>query len=282
VGTLRLDAGSRPPLTTGHSRVFARRRFRQPLMRVSLGLLITGLTVGLTSLPAVNAGAASTIKSNKPYAQAQLLKLSNLPPGWTKQLKIWVGTSADNNSSSMLTMTQFPDLSTCLGNPPALSVIAAEASSPDFYSKDQSTNILDVADVYTNANEAKSDFPPLNSPKFANCLLQVQGSVITGIEQSQWPSGATFGTMTASVSHQPRYGDESGLVDVQVPVNLPGEQGSTNDFFVVLVIRQGRSTAELQIDQSGTTPSAALTDSLAKAVTAKMKAHPPGNTIIPA
>jgi hypothetical protein len=281
--TSRLDAGSRPPLTTGHSRVFARRRFgQQPVMRVSLGLVISGLMVGLTSLPSVDAGAAGNITSNKPYAQAQLLKLSNLPPGWTKQDKIWVGTSADDNSSSMLTMTQFPDLSTCLGNPPALSVTAAEASSPEFDSKDQSTSILDVADVYTDTSEAKSDFPSLNSPKFANCFLQVQGSTITGIEQSEWPSGTTFGTPTASVSHQGSYGDESGLIDVQVPVNLPGEQGSTNDFFVALVIRQGRSTAELQIDQAGTTPSAALTESLAKAVTAKMKARPPGNTIIPA
>ena len=180
----------------------------------------------------------------------------------------------------MLTMTQFPDLSTCLGNPPALSVIAAEASSPYFNSKDQNTSVLDVADVYTNTNEAKSDFPPLSSPKFTKCFVQVEGSSITSMETSVWPSGATFGTPIASVSRQPRYGEESGLVDVQVPVNLPGGQGNTNDFFVVLVIRQGRSTAELLIDQGGTTPSAALTESMAKAVTAKMTARPPANTII--
>jgi hypothetical protein len=63
-------------------------------------------------------------------------------------------------------------------------------------------------------------------------------------------------------------------------VNLPGGQGSTNDFFVVLVIRQGRSTAELLIDQGETTPSAALTESLAKSVTANMRARPPANTIV--
>jgi hypothetical protein len=70
------------------------------------------------------------------------------------------------------------------------------------------------------------------------------------------------------------------LVEVEVPVHLPAGQGSTNDFFVVLVVRQGRSTAELFIDQGDTTPSAALTESLAKAVTAKMKTRPPANTII--
>jgi hypothetical protein len=237
---------------------------------------------GLTVISGANAGAATNITLNKPYAQAQLLKLSNLPHGWTKSGGTWVGTSTDSNASSMLTMTQFPDLSTCLGMPPALSVVAAEASSPGFNSKDQNTSVLDVSDVYTSTNEAKSDFPPLNSPKFANCFLQVGGSAITAIEQPQWPAGTTFGTPIASVSHQPRYGDQSGLVDVQVPVNLPGGQGSTNDFFVVLVIRQGRSTAELQIDQGDTTPSADLTESLAKAVTAKMKARPPGNTIVAA
>jgi hypothetical protein len=161
-------------------------------------------------------------------------------------------------------------------------VVAAEASRPYFNSKDQNTSVLDVADVYTSTNEAKSDFPPLSSPKFAHCFVKVQGPFITNIEKSTWPTGATFGTLIASVSRLPRYGDESGLIDVQVPVNLPGGQGSTTDYFVVLVIRQGRSTAELWIDQGATTPSAALTESLAKAVTAKMKARPAGNTIVDA
>lgn len=268
--------------TKGHGPSSARRRTAHPVARVSLGLVISALIGGMASIPAVGAGAASTISSNKPYAQAQLLKLSNLPPGWTKSGGTWVGTSADNNSSSMLTMTQLPDFSTCLGIPPTLSVVAAEASSPAFNSRDQNTSVVDVVDVYTSSNEAKSDFPPLHSPKFANCFLQVAGSAVTAQEQSVWPSGTTFGTMTASVSHQPRYGDQSGLVEVQVPVNLAGGKGTTNDFFDILVIRQGRSTAELQIDQGDTTPTADLTESLAKAVTAKMKARPPVNTVVTA
>jgi hypothetical protein len=247
----------------------------------SVGLAIGGLLAGLAVLPAAHAGAAS-IGSNKLYAQAQLAKRSNLPPGWTTSGGTWVGTSAQNDSSSMLTMTQFPDFSACLGTPPALSVVAAEASSPVFNSKDQNTSVLDVADVYNSSSEAKSDFPPLNSPKFAKCFVQVAGSAVSAMEQPLWPSGTTFGTLTASVSRQPRYGDQSGLVEVQVPVNLPAGQGSTNDFFDILVIRQGRSTAELQIDQGDTTPPADLTESLAKAVTAKMKAQPPRGTAVTA
>ena len=271
-----------PATRRNYRQGFARRQFIGPLASVSLGLVIMALTAGLLSFPAADAGAASSIKSNKPYAQAQLVKLSNLPPGWTKSDGTWVGTSADDNSSSMLTMTQFPELSTCLGSPPALSVIAAEASSPYFNSKDQNTSVVDVADVYTSSSEAKSDFPPLNNPKFANCFVQVEGPYITIMEKSIWPGGATFGSVVASVSHQPRYGNESGLIDVQVPVNLPAGQGTTTDFFVVLVIREGRSTAELMLDQGATTPSAALTESLARTVTAKMEARPPGNAIVDA
>ena len=179
-------------------------------------------------------------------------------------------------------MTQFPELSTCMSKPPGLSVVAAEANSTDFLSKDGNTDVFDVADVYTTANEAKSDFPPLSDPKFADCFVQIEGAGIVSTDKESWPSGSTFGTPVASVSHQPKYGDQSGLVEVQVPVTLPGGKGTSNDFLVALVIRQGRSVCELLIDQGDTTPSAALTESLAKKLVAKMKAKPPGNTIITA
>jgi hypothetical protein len=182
----------------------------------------------------------------------------------------------------MFTMTQFPDIATCLGEPPSLSVVAAEANSPDFFSNDGNTDVFDVADVYPSVDEAKSDFPPLTNSKFAKCFLQVAGSGIESTDQSNWSSGSTLGTPVGSVSRQPKYGDQSGLVEVQMPVTLPKGQGTTDDFFFALIIREGRSVAELIIDQGGTTPSAGLMNSLAKKITARMKAKPPGNTIVAA
>jgi hypothetical protein len=246
-------------------------------------LAVIGLVAGVSSsiFPG-SAGAATRIKSNKPYALAQLLKLSDMPRGWTKSGGGWVGTSSDNNSSSMFTMTQLPGFSTCLGQAPALSVTAAEASGPDFYNKDGSIDVWNVADVYTSAGQAKSDFPEFNNPKFASCFVKVHSSFFTSNEKSYWPAGSTLGTPTASVAHFQKYGDQSGLLEVQVPVTLPKGQGTSTDFFFALVIRQGRSVAELFMDQGGTTPSAVLTESLAKTLIAKMKAPPPGNTIVAA
>jgi hypothetical protein len=177
----------------------------------------------------------------------------------------------------VLTITQYPQLTTCLGMTPPLTVSAAEASSLLFTSADTNTDVYDVADVYHNSNDAKSDFPPFHNPKLANCLLQVQASSITTFEKGVWDSATTFGTMTASVVNAPKFGDQSGMIMVQVPVH-PSQAlggGSLIDYNTILVIRQGRSTAELYITQSGLPPSGALTQSLAHAVIAKMKAAPP-------
>ena len=277
VGAFSADGHLWALMTTGRQ-CRGRRRFVRSLASVSLGLAISVLIAGFTSISA----GASTIKSNEPYAKAQLLKLSDLPQGYTKSGNPWAGTSGSSDSVSMFTMTQIPDFSTCMSKPPALSVVAAEANSPDFLAKDGNTDVFDVADVYTSTNEAKSDFPPFSDPKFANCFLQIQGPGIVSTDKGSWPSGSTFGTPVASISHQPKYGDQSGLVEVQVPVTLPSGQGTSNDFLVALVIRQGRSVAELLIDHGNTTASAALTQSLAKIIVAKMKAKPPGNTIVAA
>jgi hypothetical protein len=253
-----------------------RRGFACALATVSVGLGIIGLIAGLTLISA----GASTIKSNQAYARAQLLKLSDMPHGYTRSGDTSVGTSDGNNSASLFTMTQFPDIATCLGEPPALSVVAAEATSADFLSKDGNTDVFDIADVYTSVDEAKTDFPPLTNPKFAKCFVQAQGSLIVSTDKSDWASGSALGTPVASVvSHQPKYGDQSGVVEVDVPVTLPEGQGTSNDFLVAVVIRVGRSVAELMIDQGDTTPSTALTNSLALKATERMKAKPPGNTI---
>ena len=56
--------------------------------------MISGLIAGLT----FSSVGASTINSNKPYAKAQLLKLSDMPQGYTKSGDLWLGTSDSNDS----------------------------------------------------------------------------------------------------------------------------------------------------------------------------------------
>jgi hypothetical protein len=249
---------------------------------VSVPMVIGALVAGWATTfpaPAGATGVAITMKANQHYATAQLVKLSDLPAGWSKAGPPWVGTTESDGAGSMLTMTQLPDLSSCMGISAPLSVTAAEADSPNFFSQDQSTNVFDVADVYASTGDAKSDFPPANNPKFASCFAKVLGPAIISIEQSEWDTGTTFGTPTASVVRSLKYGDQSVMLEAEVPVNIP-DQGSTNDFFTVLALRQGRSTAEVFIDQADVPPSASLTAHLAKVVAARMKAPPPSSSSI--
>ena len=123
-----------------------------------------------------------------------------------------------------------------------------------------------------------SDFPPLSDPKFAHCVAQVQGPAIVSTDKDDWPSGSTLGILglrlaaakvrgSVGAGRGPNAGDP------------PGRGGNQQRLLRGSSIRQGRSVAELIIDQGATTPSATLTHSLAKKVVANMKAKAPGNTI---
>ncbi len=232
------------------------------------GLALAVLMIG--GVLTTSAGAASTnLKADQAYARTQLPTLSNLPSGWKKLGSVTVDTTAGSDSAKNAAA-----LASCLGVTAPPTVVAAQATSPLFSSKDDSTQVIDAANVYKSNATAKAHVLPFKNPKFAGCFVQVNGSQLLDIEKLFWPSGTTFGTLSGSPARAPRYGDQSGMILVQIPVTV--SQGSqTIDYMNVMQIRQGRSTANLLIDQANTPPSSSLTKSLAKTVTAKMKASPP-------
>jgi hypothetical protein len=114
--------------------------------------------------------------------------------------------------------------------------MAAEASSPYFDNKGGNASVLDVADTYARRDEGQKRLSCAHRSYVHEGFVLVEGPFLTNAETSVWPSGATFRTRSPRFPTS-RDGDQSGLVDVQVTVNLPGGQGSPNDSFVVLVIR---------------------------------------------
>ena len=242
-----------------------------------LAAVLAGLTPAIASASRTTSTSATGHRDTHPeqaHARAELLKKVNFPSGWTGSGSVWIGTSDSQNSDSLLTISQYPQLTDCLGIAAPLSVVATEASSPYFVSKDLSTDVVDTADVYQSVAQAEIDFPPFNNPKFADCFAQVAGGgPISDDVKSDYDSGTIIGTPTAKLVAIPKYGSQSGMIEVQFPLTFTdGSHG--DEFFNVLLIRQGRSTTELDLDSSGTPAGATLTASLAAAVVAKMKAIP--------
>jgi hypothetical protein len=225
----------------------------------------------ISTLGAKPSAPGDELTPDQRLARAQLLTKAEFPPGWTASGDGTVGTSSDQNKSSLFTTTQFPDLTTCLGLPTGLSVRAAEASSPWFTSPDRYSAVLETADIYASPTAAKADFPPLRNPSLPGCTAQIQASTIVAVLRSTYPPGATFGKLTASPGSFPSYGDESGMVVVEVPVKLSDDTRLSVVISFVL-IREGRLAAQLVLGNEDTPFDSALAQTLAERVSARMKA----------
>jgi hypothetical protein len=81
-------------------RTLPHRGCAHPGGKAPLGLFVSGGIFGLADTRVVNAGAANSINSDKPYAQAQPLKRPDLSSGWSQLGKVWVGTSAGESCDS--------------------------------------------------------------------------------------------------------------------------------------------------------------------------------------
>jgi hypothetical protein len=219
--------------------------------------------------------AVQNIEADQLLARAQLLSLVNFPAGWQASGTITLGSSTDKSTSKAFAETQSPELATCLGVNAQLSVVAAEAASPDFASGTESyiASADDSAFVYATAADAMADFPPFGNPKLADCVIKGHEQEIAAEISGLMPSEVTVGTPVASIGTFSRYGDQSGMIEIGVPLTAPDGSTATMSISFV-IIRQGRSIAQLILVGLPMPFSAALARSLAQSVTAKMAATP--------
>jgi hypothetical protein len=245
---------------------------------IAIAVTLTAMILGFApeayaALSPTSGKGSSSANHDARYAKAELVTLANLPNDWSQLGTVQVGTSDGTNSSSLLTTTQIPALTACMGLAAPLTVVAKEASSPTFTDKGQTMTVYNVADVYLSAAQAKVDFPPFGNVKFVSCFAEVQGGPIANFVQSEYDPGTVVGTPTSQLVSFPKFGNQSVMVELQFPLTQPDGTHDT-EYYNVLLIRQGRSTAELDFDTTGTPVGVGLTTSLAKMVTMKMKETP--------
>jgi len=167
-----------------------------------IGGLIGGLTRG--SLPDAASGAQDGIAttasdttasahswedSSKTAAlgTAALLRLSDLPPGWT------AGTSA----AAPTRVTPWPSkLAACLGMSTRLAAVApVKVNSPDFTSADQLDAVEDSVSVYASAAQAHAEYAALAGGRTTGCMHSVLSPVLQKNMQKDAGSTTTIGVV---------------------------------------------------------------------------------------
>jgi hypothetical protein len=141
-----------------------------------------------TSHPATT--SATSAVSSKPAAlgTAALLRLSDLPSGWTS------GSSA----ASPTRVTPWSSkLAKCVGVPAQVAKEApTKVNSPDFTSADQVDAVEDSVSVYPSATQAQAEYAALANSKTTGCMNSVASLALQKNMQKEAGSTTTVGVVS--------------------------------------------------------------------------------------
>ena len=165
----------------------------------AVGVLALGAGAAVAAVPA---GAstrllAAATAAQKAHARSALLRLSDMPRGWT--------SSPSTNSGGSGSFPGASQLAGCIGVPSKL--IASnppQVDSPNFHSKDQTLEVDDNVAVFPSAKNAKAEYAAVSSTKTAGCMTTLMnGSFKTQIAASAG-NGASVGTITVTRAKAPK------------------------------------------------------------------------------
>jgi hypothetical protein len=183
--------------------------------RIAMGSLAAALAT-LVSVAAIAvevgpAGAASSAATTQ--AKKDLLKLSDMPAGWTAQ------KSSDDGGA----IPGASRLAKCLGIP--LSVIIGvppTAYSEQFTSKDDLENADDNVTFYKSAAAAQADYQSLSSTKAPACLATDFNGPAKAQLQSEFGSSAKIGSVDVARAPASAFGPGVTNVTLFFPVTMKG------------------------------------------------------------
>jgi hypothetical protein len=140
--------------------------------------------------PAATSTSATTAVSSKTAAlgTAALLRLSDLPSGWTS------GSSA----ASPTRVTPWSSkLAKCVGLPARVAKEApTKVNSPDFTSADQVDAVEDSVSVYPSAAQAQAEYAALAGSRTTGCMNSVASSALQKNMQKEAGSTTTVGVVS--------------------------------------------------------------------------------------
>lgn len=232
-------------------------RGRVRLVLSSVVLSVLGLALGACGSSSPTSGPGTTVPSKAAdlaLARKSLVVLSDLPSGWTASGKITAGSGSNSGVPGA-------KLAGCIGVSKAvLETNWPTENSPTFADPTGVDSVSDQVEAFPDATKAQADFSSFANPKTPSCLATVLGPAIRQQAQKGGGAGVTVGTITASRLSTPSIGDESGEMELQVPITAPN--GSTTLYLNLLVVTRGRLETTLTL----TSPGAVFDPTLAQQV----------------
>ncbi|HEY5384219.1 MAG TPA: hypothetical protein VIJ56_03230 [Acidimicrobiales bacterium] len=141
-----------------------------------------------TSHPATTSATSAVSSKTAALGTAALLRLSDLPSGWTS------GSSA----ASPTRVTPWSSkLAKCVGVPAQVAKAApTKVNSPDFTSADQVDAVEDRVSVYPSATQAQAEYAALASSKTTGCMNSVASLALQKNMQKEAGSTTTVGVVS--------------------------------------------------------------------------------------
>ncbi|HSN03193.1 MAG TPA: hypothetical protein VLS91_06890 [Acidimicrobiales bacterium] len=178
-----------------------------------LTTIISALVVSSGLVVPASMAAASTSHSSLGQARSELLRLSDLPPGWT--------TSPANTSSNKAGDSQ---IAKCLGVPTSfITYNPPQVNSPEFDQRSTGLSVNDSIAIFPNAKILAAQYRLFASAKTVACFSQVFNSpALKSALARQIGPGATVGHMVISRAPRPPGRDPGAAVQIVIPVTANG------------------------------------------------------------
>ncbi|HVV75459.1 MAG TPA: hypothetical protein VHC43_05435 [Mycobacteriales bacterium] len=208
-----------------------------------------GTTTTTNTQPASTSSSSSSGSFDKTAAQAQaqsaLLTLKDLPAGWTEN------PSQDSQADDAAVNAQ---LASCLGvsasifaksGPDKVEVNSSDFESPNNGSSGSVSENIDIE----SADRIDQDFAVVNSSKLPGCLQSVYSSFLKKkFAQDPQTKQAKIGTVTATRTNIPSYGDESAGLEIKVPFTISTTKAEVD--LDMIFIRVGNTAAQLLFENT--------------------------------
>jgi hypothetical protein len=202
------------------------------------------------------------IDADRAAAQAAVLKLSDLPTGWTSH-------SSTQSSGTDAVQGQ---LATCLGvDSSVFRKSAARVQSDNFDDPDDTMEVSNTVAVTASTSTANNAMDVYSKPEVPSCLGQAMDQAISQQAKASGttlPAGTTIGKAQVAPESFPNVADRTTAYRVTVPLTTSGQAVNITIDYVIFV--KGRSGSTLTLQGNGAVVPASLATSLAQTVAGRM------------